>query len=75
MVSLNLYSFSLAFSIPGPGGSSFLRVHGVVTKLCLERERDVAQCSVRLWCDVSSDRSFMIDSFMYFSFQPELNDW
>ena len=30
--------------------------------------------SVRLWCDGSSDRSFMVDSFSYFLFQPVLYD-
>ena len=30
---------------------------------------------VRSWCDGSSDRSFMVDSLSYFSFQPVLHDW
>ena len=30
--------------------------------------------SVRLWCDWSSDRSFMEDPLSYFSFQPLLHD-
>ena len=30
--------------------------------------------SVRLWCDGSSDRSFVVDSISYFSFQPVF-DW
>ena len=31
--------------------------------------------SVRSWCDVSSDRSFMVDPLSYFTFQPVLHDW
>ena len=31
--------------------------------------------SVRLWCDGSSDRSFMLDPVSYLSFQPVLHDW
>ena len=31
--------------------------------------------SVRSWCDGSLDRSFMVDSLSYFSFQPVLHDW
>ena len=31
--------------------------------------------SVRLWCDGSSDRSFMVDPLGYFSFQPVPQDW
>ena len=31
--------------------------------------------SVRLWCDGSEDRSFMVDPLIYFSFQPVLHDW
>ena len=31
--------------------------------------------SVRLWCDGSSDRSFMVDLLSYFSFQPVFHDW
>ena len=31
--------------------------------------------SVRLWCDGSLDRSFMVDPLSYFSFQPVLHDW
>ena len=27
------------------------------------------------WCDGSSDRSFMVDSYSYFSFQPMLHNW
>ena len=30
---------------------------------------------VRSWCDESSDRSFLLDPFSYFSFQPVLHDW
>ena len=28
-----------------------------------------------LWCDGLSDRSFMVDPLIYFSFQPVLHDW
>ena len=31
--------------------------------------------SVRSWCDGSSDRSFMVDTLSYFSFQPVFHDW
>ena len=31
--------------------------------------------SVRSWCDVSLDRSFMVDPLSYFSFQPVVHDW
>ena len=31
--------------------------------------------SVRLWCDGSSDRSFMVDPLNHFSFQPVIHDW
>ena len=31
--------------------------------------------SVRSWYDGSSDRSFMVNSLSYFSFQPVLHDW
>ena len=31
--------------------------------------------SIRLWCDGSSDRSFMVDPLSYFSVQPVLHDW
>ena len=30
--------------------------------------------SVRSWCDGSSDRSFVVDPLIYFSFQPVLHD-
>ena len=30
--------------------------------------------SVRSWCDVSSDRSLMLDPLNYVSFQPVLHD-
>ena len=30
---------------------------------------------VRLWCDESSDRSFMVDPWSCFSFQHVLHDW
>ena len=35
----------------------------------------VCGTSVRSWCDGSSDRSFMVEPFSYFSFQPVLHDW
>ena len=31
--------------------------------------------SVRLWCDGSSERSFIVDLLSYFSFQPVLHNW
>ena len=31
--------------------------------------------SIRSWCDGSSDRSFMVNTLSYFSFQPVLHDW
>ena len=31
--------------------------------------------SVRSWCDVSFDRSSMVDPLSYFSLQPVLHDW
>ena len=31
--------------------------------------------SVRSWCDGSSDRSFMVDTLSYLSFQPVLHHW
>ena len=31
--------------------------------------------SIRLWCDGSSDRSFMVDPLGYFLFQPVPHDW
>ena len=31
--------------------------------------------SVRSWYDGSSDRSFMVDPYSYFSFQPVLHNW
>ena len=37
--------------------------------------RPGARCSVRLWCDGSSDRSFMVDPLICFSFQPVVHDW
>ena len=38
--------------------------------------QDVAPCkSIHSWCDASSDRSFMVDSLSYFSFQSVLHDW
>ena len=33
----------------------------------------MVECSS--WCDGSSDRSFMVDPSIYFSFQPALHDW
>ena len=42
------------------GGGSEMQIHGK---------------SVRLWCVGSSDRSFMVDSLSYFSFQPVFYDW
>ena len=39
-------------------------------------ERDVAPGkSIHSWCDGSSDRSFMMDSLGYFSFEPVPHDW
>ena len=31
--------------------------------------------SIHLWCDGSSDRSFMVNPLSYFSIQPVLHDW
>ena len=31
--------------------------------------------SVRLWCDGSSDWSFVVDPLSNFSFQPVFHDW
>ena len=31
--------------------------------------------TIRSWCGGSSDRSFMVDPWGYFSFQPVLHDW
>ena len=38
--------------------------------------RDAVPCkSVRLWCDGSSDRSFLVDPLSYFSCLPVRHDW
>ena len=39
---------------------------------CLSFHIGVKHCS---WCNGSSDRSFMVDTLSYFSFEPVLHDW
>ena len=46
----------------------------MILHLPIEPLRTRSEC-VRSWCDRSLDRSFMVDSLSYFSFQPVVHDW
>ena len=38
-------------------------------------KKNIKKSFVVMWCDGSSDRSFMVDPLSYFSFQPVFHDW
>ena len=58
------------------GGSGFpLSLSECSFTICPTPYNCGARCSVRSWCDGSSDRSFMVDPLSYFSFQPVLHHW
>ena len=39
------------------------------------KHQATAEQDVAIWCDGSSDQSFMVDPLSYFLFQPLLHDW
>ena len=50
-------------------------INRIVISLLTGSEMYLRGNSVRSWCDGSSDRSVMVESLGYFSFQPMLHDW
>ena len=55
--------------------SSCFKSHTIADFLYLGSEMELRGKSVSLWCNGSSDRSFMVDPLGYVSFQPVPHDW